>query len=325
MALFPDQHSIFNISNQESFSRLALETARYQFDHNAVFNNFCRFLNRDPLRGEPVFLPVRFFKTHNVLCDNLDPRHTFLSSSTSGMGESKHLIADTSWYERSYIKGFERRFGSPETFTFLGLLPSYLERQGSSLIYMVEGLMSASASPHNGFFLNDFEALTEKILELESAKVPTILFGVTYALLDFAAKNAIPLKYTTIVETGGMKGRKQEITKSELHQRLQESFQTTQIFSEYGMTEMLSQAWTTEHGRFVAPPWMKIDITDLSDPFSILPAGSWGRICVTDLANMHSCSFIATDDIGKLHPDGSFEVAGRIDFSDLRGCSLLYI
>lgn len=326
MAQFPDQSAIFNISDHNSFFRLVQETACYQFEHNQVYRKFCEFTNRSPMNGENVFLPVRLFKSHDVLCKTgTAPDITFTSSSTSGTGESKHHISDLSWYNRSFLEGFYRQFGDPKQYTFLGLLPSYLERSGSSLIYMVEGLMKSSDSPDNGFYLHDFEALSIKLSQLESSQKPTIVFGVTYALLDFAASFRQPLQHTKIIETGGMKGRKKEITREELHTTLQTAFQTQEIYSEYGMTELLSQAWSRKDGNFLTPPWMKIDIVDLSDPFQLLGPGKWGRICITDLANMHSCSFIATDDIGKVHEDGSFEIAGRVDFSDLRGCSLLYI
>lgn len=324
MELFPDQEEVFKVSDQESFLDLANQAAAYQFSTNPVYHQFCELLCKTPSGNEVVYLPIRFYKSHQVICQGLQPQITFLSSSTTGQGESTHFLADVTWYSQSYLKGFKRQFGCPSNYTFLGLLPSYLERSNSSLIYMVKGLMEASGAPNQAFYLDNFQGLSEQLQHLEDRQSPTILFGVTYALLDFAEQFGKPLRHTKIIETGGMKGRKTEVTREELHQKLSQAFQTTNIYSEYGMTELLSQAWAGIDGRFHPPPWMKIAIYDIADPLQKLPPGKWGRICVTDLANMHSCCFIATDDIGKLYEDGSFEISGRIDHSDQRGCSLLY-
>ncbi|HET7897148.1 MAG TPA: acyl transferase, partial [Flavisolibacter sp.] len=266
------------------------------------------------------FLPISFYKSHSVKTGDFEPQTIFKSSGTTGATTSQHQVKDLLLYERSFLTCFTQFFGDPQQYCVLGLLPSYLEQGSSSLVYMVDNLVRKSSHPLSGFYLYDHGKLKETVQQLEAEKQPAILFGVTYALLDFADEYAMPLCSTTLVETGGMKGRKKELTKAELYQRLQLAFSQEVIHSEYGMTELLSQAYAV-NGRYHCPPWMKVLLRDETDPFSL--GGSSGAINVIDLANVWSCSFIATEDLGRLHPDGSFEVMGRMDNSDIRGCSQL--
>jgi hypothetical protein len=250
------------------------------------------------------------------------PATVFQSSGTTGLATSRHYVKNTSLYEKSFLTCFSRFYGDPSTYCILGLLPSYLEQGASSLVYMVDHLIQRSGHPKSGFYLYDHDALKETLLHLEANNQPAILFGVTYALLDFAEAHAMPLKSTTIIETGGMKGRKKELTKAELYQQLGDAFSVSAIHSEYGMTELFSQAYAI-NGMYKCPAWMKVVLRDETDPFSL--GGSTGAINVIDLANLDSCSFIATEDLGRLHPDGSFEVLGRMDNTDIRGCSQLVL
>jgi phenylacetate-coenzyme A ligase PaaK-like adenylate-forming protein len=324
-------HKIFNVK-KEDFASLALEIFRLQANGNPVYRAYLNALQVNPVRVESLdklpFLPIRFFKSHRVVTGEIDPQQVFESSGTTGMTASKHYVSDLGMYEESFIRNFERHYGSLKECCILGLLPSYIERQNSSLVYMVEQLVRGGSHPLSGFYMDDFEKLAQVLTELEAARTPTFLIGVSFALLDLAERFPMKLKYTTIMETGGMKGRREELIREELHAILSRSFGVENIHSEYGMTELLSQAYSNGKGIFHPPSWMKIILRDEEDPFTLHVEGKPGKklsgaINVIDLANIHSCSFIATDDIGRLHENGSFEMLGRMDGSDLRGCSLL--
>jgi phenylacetate-coenzyme A ligase PaaK-like adenylate-forming protein len=320
-------HKIFG-SNRESFEQMALEIFRFQAGNNPVYKAFTLALKIDPSSVASIsdipFLPVRFFKTHEVRSGSFSAAAIFESSGTSGTVNSRHYVRDLALYEESFIRGFELFYGPVKDLCILGLLPSYLERNNSSLVYMVDKLIRLSAHPQSGFYLDEFDKLDKTLEELEKAGQKTILIGVTFALLDFAEKHPRSLQHTTIMETGGMKGRKKEMIREEVHAILKNAFGLHSIHSEYGMTELLSQAYSKGEGIFFCPPWMRILVRDEEDPFLVRSQGP-GTINVIDLANIYSCSFIATDDAGKLNADGSFEVLGRVDGSDLRGCSLLTV
>lgn len=274
-------------------------------------------------------MPISFFKSFAVTDQsNIAEFDFFSSSGTSQQSTSKHYVPDMEIYRQSFSKAFELFYGPANNYAILGLLPGYLERSSSSLILMTKELIE-KAKPGSGFYLNEYPALLKQLEENEAQGIKTLLIGVTFALISFAeyykTHASKSLTRTTIMETGGMKGRGREMTRFELHEFLCSCFGTSEIHSEYGMTELLSQAYSKGQGKFFCPPWMKISIQDPTDPKQWLADGKTGRICVTDLANIHSCSFIATDDLGKTHPDGSFEVLGRLDFSDLRGCNLMVV
>ncbi|MBI5858649.1 MAG: acyl transferase [Sphingobacteriales bacterium] len=316
------------------FDALALEIFHYQYENNRVYGDFVRALKIDPASVKSVhkipFLPIRFFKSHEVKTGSYIAQTVFESSGTTGSISSKHFVKDLSLYEESFKRGFELFYGTVRNWCIIGLLPSYLERQNSSLVYMIDKLIHWNEHPQSGFYLDEFDKLAAILQELERQKQPVLLVGVTFALLDFAEKFSFPLKHTIIMETGGMKGRREEMIREEVHALLKKSFTLNTIHSEYGMTELLSQAYSKGEGIFTCPPWMKILIRDVEDPLVSVPrfgtmAPVTGTINVIDLANIHSCCFIATDDVGKLIDDGSFEVMGRVDGSDLRGCSLMLI
>lgn len=274
------------------------------------------------------FLPVSFFKTHKVASTDFEPEIIFESSGTTGSDTSRHFIKDLSLYKRSFNKGFEQFYGSPSKWCILGLLPGYLERKNSSLIEMVNDLIKKSGNPNSGFYLNDHERLFQTLVHNEIIQQPTLLIGVTYALLDFAQNHSMKLQETIVMETGGMKGKRKEITREEIHGFLKNKLGLKEVHSEYGMTELLSQAYSPGNGIFRTPAWMKILVREYNDPFAIYSSPKKekpinGLINIIDLANIYSCSFIATDDVGRLHKDNSFEVLGRRDMSDIRGCSLL--
>ncbi len=325
------EQQVFNIHNEKEFESIALSVYRFQFEHNPVYRQFCEAIHRTPgevkgLHGIP-FLPISFFKTHQVVAGTLEAELVFTSSGTTGSSTSRHFVHSPRLYETSFKKGFTAFYGDIENWCILGLLPSYLEREGSSLVYMVDRLVKDSKHPDSGFYLHDTAALAATLDRLEKAGQPVILVGVTYALLDFAQTFPRPLRHCIIMETGGMKGRRKEITREELYGHLKQAFGLSEIHAEYGMTELLSQAYGRE-GRFQTPPWMKVLIRDETDPLShyqITEKTMAGGISVVDLANLYSCSFIATEDIGRGHPGGAFEVLGRLDHSDTRGCSLLVI
>lgn len=318
--------SIFNINSEKAFEKTALEVFNYQYNNNLVYQQFCKYLKIKPesiTKIEQIpFLPIEFFKTHPIKTTEFTEQAIFLSSGTTGANQSKHLVKDLTVYETSFNQCFEQFYGNIEDYCVLALLPSYLEREGSSLIYMVDVLIKKSKHPESGFFLKNEQFLIEKLQFLTKNKQKTILFGVSFALLDLAEDYKIDLSNIIIMETGGMKGRREELTREELHSIYKQSFNVDFIHSEYGMTELLSQAYSKGNGIFNCPPWMKIIIRDINDPFNIIGNNKTGGINVIDLANIYSCSFIATQDLGKIGANG-FEVLGRFDNSDLRGCNLL--
>jgi len=320
------QNQIFNIKTAKEFNALALQVFNYQFLNNSVYNKFCLHLNIDPKQVDTIykipFLPIEFFKTQEIKTGGFDAEEIFLSSGTTGVNQSKHFVKDLTLYEASYLKAFKQFYGSIDDYCVLGLLPSYLERKGSSLIYMVDDLIKKSKNLSSGFFLDNYQFLIEILEKNIKNNQKTILFGVSFALLDLAESYQIDLKDVIIMETGGMKGRRKELTRKELHSIYKKSFNVDVIHSEYGMTELLSQAYSKGNGVFESPNWMKILIRDVNDPFNFLEQNKTGGINVIDLANINSCSFIATQDLGKQN-DKSFEVLGRFDNSDLRGCNLL--
>jgi phenylacetate-coenzyme A ligase PaaK-like adenylate-forming protein len=325
--------SIFDIKNEQEFLDVALTTFRYQYKNIEVYRKFVDYLNLDVEKINSLdkipFLPIEMFKNHQILDKNISSDLYFQSSGTTQMNLSKHFIANENIYQESIYKSFEQFIGKPEDFIFLGLLPSYLEKKNSSLIYMVDYLMKKSGKPENGYFLYNHEDLFQLLQNLKDKKV--ILFGVSFALLDFldyCHSNSQLLEISdtlTVIETGGMKGRKEEMTKDELLKILQNGFKTKKIYSEYSMTELLSQAYSLGENIYKCPNWMRVLIRNAEDPFGYEQAGRTGAINIVDLANIHSCSFIATQDLGKLLTDDEkkFQVLGRIDHSDIRGCSLL--
>jgi hypothetical protein len=320
------EEKVFTLINEKNFTKIALEVFRYQYFTNPVYKQYCDAVKRlpDSVTGIELipFLPIQFFKTFEIKSGAFNPEIVFKSSGTSGGSTSHHFVKDAAVYVKSFLVCFEKFYGHADGYCILGLLPSYLEREGSSLVYMVDDLIRKSGHPESGFYLHDHQKLRDTLCRLETAQQKTILFGVSFALLDFADACAMPLAYTTMIETGGMKGRKKELTKVELYAKLQRAFALDEIHSEYGMTELLSQAYAV-NGLYRTPPWMKVLLRDETDPFSL--ATKSGAINVIDLANIHSCSFIQTDDLGRIHADGSFEVLGRMDNSDIRGCSRLVI
>ena len=322
-----ENHKIFS-TRDIGFEARAQEIFQFQLKNNAVYGAFVKALGTDTSRVDSItripFLPVRFFKSLEVKTGEFEPEAVFESSGTTGMISSRHLVKDLSLYRESFTRGFELFYGSASEYCIIGLLPSYLERGHSSLVLMVDDLIRQSGHPQSGFYLNEFDKLAAVLRELESREQKTLLIGVSFALLDFAEQYPIPLKHTIIMETGGMKGRRKELIRQELHAILQQSFSLSAIHSEYGMTELLSQAYSKGDGIYHCPPWMKILLRDDEDPLRLITSGS-GVVNVIDMANIHSCSFIATDDAGKVYPDGSFEILGRVDGSDMRGCSLLVV
>jgi phenylacetate-coenzyme A ligase PaaK-like adenylate-forming protein len=324
--LIPSQ-DIFTISSAKQFEKIALKVFRYQYENNAIYREFCDLLKTDKGAVKSLeqipFLPIQFFKSHEVLSSSEPVQETFTSSGTTGMITSKHLITDVTLYEQSYRNAFSEFYGNIEDYAVLALLPSYLERTGSSLIYMVQDLIELSNNENSGFYLHNYDELISKLLELDAAGQNVILIGVTYALLDLIENQKFQLKNTLIMETGGMKGKRKEIIREELHAILCKGFGVSSIHSEYGMTELLSQAYSLGNGIFECPSWMNILIRDPEDALTYVSNGKTGGINVIDLANINSCSFIATQDLGKKYPNNSFEVLGRFDNSDIRGCNLM--
>jgi Acyl-protein synthetase, LuxE len=320
-------HKVFEVE-PSGFESLALEIFHQQARNNPIYASYLQALGTDissiRLMGQIPFLPIRFFKTHEVRSGSFEPETIFESSGTTEMTRSRHFIKDLSIYEESFIKGFRNVYGNPRDYTIFALLPSYTDRPGSSLVYMVKRLIELSGHDNSGFLTVNRETRNQ-ITAQDLPGKKNLLIGVTFALLDLAELGTMELKNTIIMETGGMKGRREEIVRPELHALLKKAFGLSTIHSEYGMTELLSQAYSTGDGIFRCPPWMTIFVRDEEDPLLVKSGNGTlsGVINVIDLANIHSCSFIATDDVGKLYPDGSFEVLGRMDGSDLRGCSLL--
>jgi len=320
---------IFNINTVKSFEELALKVFKHQAVNNIIYTSFLKFLHVNPktitsLEQIP-FLPIQFFKTHEILSSKEKIQQIFLSSGTTGMHQSKHYVTDLNVYQNSFTKGFQHFYGDIKNYTVLALLPSYLERKGSSLIYMVNDFIKNSESEESGFYLHNLEELSKKLTHLDKQNKKVLLIGVSYALLDLIELTQFHLKNTIIMETGGMKGQRKEMIKEELHQILCAGFGVAKIHSEYGMTELLSQAYSHGNGIFKTPPWMKILIRDTEDALTFLPVNRTGGINVIDLANINSCSFIATQDLGKTYPDGTFEILGRFDNSDIRGCNLMVV
>ncbi len=323
-----DEEGIFGLRDATEFEQKALELFREQAQEVPVYKTFIKHLGVSPERVSSLedipFLPVSFFKTHRVLREGLKAERIFRSSGTSEAEErAEHHVADIELYDRAWSEAFQRIYGHPSSYRILALLPSYGERKDASLIHMVQGLMGTSGHPENGFFLDDLEGLAQKLQDLDEQGIATLLIGVSFALLDLAEQHPMELEHCIIMETGGMKGRRREMVRQELHQRLKDAFGVERVHSEYGMTELLSQAYSQGEGIFYPPPWMKVLVREIQDPFKILPHGRSGAINVVDLANRDSCAFLALDDLGRTHPDGSFEVLGRIDGSDVRGCNLL--
>jgi len=319
---------IFSISSKKQFEKMALKIFRFQYENNLVYHEFCQRLNVEitdvkTLRQIP-FLPIQFFKTYDVAIEQTMDSIVFTSSGTTGAARSKHIVNDISIYRQSYRQGFSQFYGNVDDYAILALLPSYLEREGSSLVYMVDDLIKLS-NQHSGFYLDDYDALIQKLIALDNSGENVILIGVTYALLDLIEKQKFQLKNTIIIETGGMKGKRKEMIRQELHDKLCDGFGVSAIHSEYGMTELLSQAYSHGNGIFECPNWMQIRIRDTEDALSYVDGGKTGGINVIDLANINSCAFIATQDLGKKYPNNSFEVLGRFDNSDIRGCNLMVI
>jgi hypothetical protein len=323
----------FDSISTKNFTETALDVFNFQYRQNPVYNQFCNAIHIDSTKIDDIsnipFLPIDFFKTHTITTTPFESAIIFESSGTTKTTNSKHSVKDISIYQQSFTTAFNLFYGSTTDWCILALLPSYLERNNSSLVMMADALIAESRHQKSGFYLNNLEQLRNTLIELENQKQKTLLIGVTFALLDFAEQYPMHLHYTTIMETGGMKGRRQEITRQEVHYILCNNFNVNKIHSEYGMTELLSQAYSKGDGIFNCPPWMKILIREDDDPLSVRAADKHhttaGAVNVIDLANIYSCSFIATDDAGKLYPDESFEILGRLDNSDIRGCSLLTV
>ncbi|MBU2906960.1 acyl transferase [Arenibacter algicola] len=321
--------NIFTISTDEEFNAMALKTFQVQFHENLVYREFCRHLGKNVSSVKTIedipFLPIEFFKSKKVICGSFVPQITFTSSGTTGSEVSKHYVKNLKLYEQSYLSAFRQFYGDIEDYCVLALLPSYLEREGSSLIYMANDLINKSRHSESGFYLDDLDRLQKTLVELDSHDTKILLLGVSFALLDMTERFQLKLKNTVVMETGGMKGRKKELIREELHQLLKKGFGVTSIHSEYGMTELLSQAYSQGNGRFFSPKWMKVLTRETEDPLTLQKEGKTGGVNIIDLANIHSCSFIATQDLGKVHTDGSFEILGRFDHSDIRGCNLMVL
>jgi len=311
----------------DTFDETALAVFRYQAQHNLLYRDYLRLLKIDSSTVQKVaqipFLPISFFKNYTIQTGNWPSKMAFTSSGTSSQTTSRHFVRDQQWYLDNTERGFEYFYGAVANYCFLALLPSYLERSGSSLIAMAEHFIQRSSYPESDFFLYNTVELLEVLKRCEARQIPVILLGVSFALLDLAEQHQLSLKNTIVMETGGMKGRRRELTRPELHAILQEKFEVQTIHSEYGMTELFSQAYSKGQGRFHPTPTMRVLLREITDPLSLQTVGQTGAINVIDLANLDTISFIATDDLGRLHADGSFEVLGRLDASDVRGCNLL--
>jgi phenylacetate-coenzyme A ligase PaaK-like adenylate-forming protein len=321
---------VFSVQESD-FEATTLEIFRFQYEQNPVYKAYADAIGAGPLSvhkcDQIPFLPIRFFKSHAIQSGSFSPAVIFESSGTTGTINSQHRVRDTDLYKQSFTNAFELFYGPITDYCIIGLLPSYLERQHSSLVYMVNELIRQTGHPSSGFYLDEWDKLGRLLHQLEEKKQKTLLIGVTFALLDLAERHPMPLKHTLLMETGGMKGRRQEMIREEVHAILKKAFHLPAIHSEYGMTELLSQAYSKGDGIYQCPPWMRILLRDEEDPLTIKKqhTASTGAINIIDLANIYSCSFIATDDAGRLLSNGKFEVLGRMDNTDLRGCSLLYM
>ena len=319
---------IFNISSESDFNALALAVFQYQYSHNEIYGMYVKSLKREvgsvTHYTEIPFLPIEFFKSHSISSKPIE-NHTirFSSSGTTGQITSTHYVYDIDVYKKSFLKAFELFYGQPQDYCILALLPSYLERSGSSLVYMCDDLIKRSHHSLSGFYLHNINELTETLTKLKQTSQKTILLGVTYALLDLADTGITLGDKVIVMETGGMKGKRKEMIKEEVHAELRQKFQVNTIHSEYGMTELLSQAYSRQEGLFECPPWMRVLVRDSNDPFLYREQGRAGGINVIDLANLYSCSFIETKDLGKFHNTKAFEILGRFDNSDIRGCNLM--
>lgn len=314
-------------SNEENFDESALQIYKFQSENNEVYSNYLDILKIDRKKVKNIrditFMPVEFFKTHCVLTGKVKPVKVFYSSGTTDSIPSRHYLCDTDIYKKASVKGFELFFGDIKQYNFLALLPSYLERNESSLVFMVNEFINRSKNSFNGFYMNDYNNLSKNIETILRNKEKAVLIGVSFALLEYAQKYKPDLSNVTVIETGGMKGKSKDMPRKELHEILKSFFNKEEIYSEYGMTELLSQAYSLKDGVFRTPPWMKVLTRDITDPFSLLPFGEQGALNIIDLANIYSCSFIATSDSGVLINENEFEVTGRLDNSEARGCNLL--
>lgn len=319
---------IFHLSSKADFEATALRVFGFQYENNTVYRTYCQHIGKSKEDVQTLsdipFLPISFFKTHDVKTGEFEPELTFRSSGTTGMERSRHLIKDASLYRKSLIESFRHFYGNPSDFVFLALLPNYIEQQNSSLIYMMEELMHESGAKENGYYLYNHEDMYQKLIQLRDNQQRTILWGVTFALLDFAEKYTMDFPQLIVFETGGMKGRRKEMVKEELYGILRKAFGVTDIHSEYGMCELLSQAYSKGGNIFSTPPWMQLRLRSEKDPFDGSNQMATGVINIIDLANLHSCAFIATEDLGRRHPDG-IEILGRMDHSQTRGCSLMVL
>jgi phenylacetate-coenzyme A ligase PaaK-like adenylate-forming protein len=320
--------TIFNIKSQTAFLKSTLEILEYQYNNNTVYRNFIKNLGKDPSSSRTLneipFLPVEFFRNHKIVSGDFPAEMIFESSGTTGTTPGKHYITDMGIYEESFLKTFRFFYGNPEEYLITALLPSYIERSNSSLIYMVNNLIKRTSHMGSGFYKESINDLIQTLYRAKKANQKTLLIGVSFALLDLAEQISPDLSGIIVMETGGMKGRRKELTRFELHSILKDRFNMPSIHSEYGMTELMSQAYSKGDGIFYCPPWMKVLIRDPQDPLTIYSEpGKTGGINIIDLANINSCSFISTSDLGKVHEDGGFEVLGRYDSSDIRGCNLL--
>lgn len=320
---------IFDIKSEEQFKFAAFEVFKHQFENNKTYRSFCDLLYIHPADVQSIeqipFLPIQFFKSRKILSSKDEIQEIFTSSGTTGSITSQHFVTDIKLYQESYLKGFAHFYGNIKDYVVLGLLPNYLERNGSSLVFMVNDLIEKSTHIDSGFYLHNLDELAQKIIILDKSGQKILLIGVSFALLDLIEKHQFSLKNTIVMETGGMKGRRKELVRAELHEVLKKGFGVSEIHSEYGMTELLSQAYSKGNGIFKTPPWMKILIRDTEDALTILPNQKTGGINVIDLANYNSCSFIATQDLGKIYENGTFEIIGRFDNADIRGCNLMVL
>ena len=319
--------SFDQITSLSEFEAQAIALFTYQYYHNPVYRSYCDLIKKNPSdikKSEDIpCLPIQFFKTHTVCCEIPIPKTYFSSSKTSGQIASKHYIRDIQLYIKSFVRTFSSFYGPVHNYAIIALLPSYLERNDSSLVFMAQHLIQMSNHPESDFYLNEWDKLHNTLHRLEQEEQPTLLLGVSFALLECVERFQWQLNNTIIMETGGMKGMRKEWIRSALHKKLQEGFGVSQIHSEYGMTELFSQAYAQEDGRFKTPPWMKVNTRSTEDPFEFLENNKTGALNIIDLANVDSCAFIATEDLGKTHSDGSFEVLGRFDYAEIRGCNLL--